>query len=308
MKAIGFSRFGDSSVLETLDVTPPDLKPGEVRIALSHTSVNPVDWKIREGYLQTMFPHHFPLISGWDAAGKIIELGKDVSGFKLGDEVYSYTRLPEVQWGTYAESIAIPSHFVSLKPQSLSLAEAAAVPLVGLTAWQALTEVGQLQKGQSVLILGASGGVGSFAVQFAIELGAKVAATTSPRNADYVRSLGAHEVLDYTDDKWTAKALVWAANGFDVVLDLVGGETLNKGESLVQTQGKVVSIVDQPTKGHFHFVSPNGTQLTTLAQLFESGKVKSPEIQIHSVKEAQKAQELSQAGRVRGKIVLKIDF
>ncbi|MBK7960201.1 MAG: NADP-dependent oxidoreductase [Bdellovibrionales bacterium] len=181
MKAITIDKFGGPEVLKMTNVPTPIPMDREVRIKISYASVNPVDWKIREGYLATMIPHHFPLIPGWDLAGLIESCGKDVTSFKVGDRVFSYARKPEVQWGTYAEFITLDESVVSHIPESINEEQAATIPLVGLTAWQALHDFSQIEKNMNVLVLGGSGGVGSFAIQFAKAAGASVWTTASKK-------------------------------------------------------------------------------------------------------------------------------
>lgn len=313
MKAIIFNEFGPSSVLKVAELPNPQVSPGEILIRLSHTSVNPVDWKIRLGYLKDMLPHSFPIIPGWDASGQVVALGEGVTDFAIGDAVYAYARLPVVQNGTYAELIALPAAFVAKKPACLTAAEAAAVPLVGLTAYQALKEIAQLQPSEKVLILGGAGGVGSFAVQFARIIGAKVTATTSKRNVEYVRALGADHVIDYTEENLVQQARAIAPQGFDVIFDAVGGSTLQEASVLIKPTpeaavSRIVSIVDAPQNGLYHFVYPSGSDLREIAQLFSSGALKMPLIEIRSIQESASVQDENAQHRTRGKIVLAIDF
>jgi 2-desacetyl-2-hydroxyethyl bacteriochlorophyllide A dehydrogenase len=313
MKAIVFKEFGPSSVLQELEVPAPIPQPGEVLVKLTHTSVNPVDWKIRLGYLKGMFPHHFPVIPGWDAAGEVLALGEGVKGFAMGDRVFAYTRLPTVQWGTYAEQIALPTSYLARIPENISDAEAASVPLAGLTAYQALHRKAAIQKGDRVLILGGSGGVGSFAVQLARIAGATVTASSSTKNHHYLQSLGAHHVLDYQQSDLGPQAAAVAPEGFDIVFDTVGGTTLKQGSSLIKRipgapAQRIVSVVETPPEGLFHFVEPSGTDLSTLADLLADGTLRIPAITLHSIRDAAASQDLNAQGRTRGKIVLKIDF
>jgi len=172
MKAMAIEGFGAGFELKMMDLPKPTPNDDEVLIELAATSVNPVDWKIHEGHLKDMFPHEFPLILGWDAAGTVSEVGSKVTKFKVGDRVYSYTRKPTVHWGTYAEFVTVTESAVSLMPKNVSFEEAATIPLTGLTAWQALFETANLKKGQKILIHAGSGGVGSLAIQFAKFAGA----------------------------------------------------------------------------------------------------------------------------------------
>lgn len=308
MKAIIFEKFGSSVVLKQDTVQNPTPSRGEVLIKITHTSVNPVDWKIREGYLQSLFPHHFPIIPGWDAAGEVIEIGEGVSSFKVGDLVYAYTRKPTIQSGTYAEMMTLPEGYLAHQPKSLKSYQAAAVPLVALTAYQALHEVVKIKKGDKVLIIGGSGGVGSFAIQFAKIANAEVTAIASKSNLDYLKKLGANHVIDYTSEDIKQKAKLISTNGFDVIFDAVGGESLKLGSLLTHTNSRIVSIVDTPERGAFHFVYPNGMQLAELAKLFDEGLLQPPTINLQSIKNAASALDENQQRHVQGKIVLAIDF
>ncbi len=308
MQAIIFEKFGPSTVLRTAETPKPEPRAGEVLIEITHTSVNPVDWKIREGYLQNALPHRFPIIPGWDAAGRIAALGSGVTEFRVGDEVYAYTRLPEVHSGTYAQFIALPAAAVAKKPASLGLAEAAAVPLVALTAYQALHEVAGIKAGDQVLVTAGSGGVGSFAIQFAKLAGAVVTTTAGTANQSYVRELGATHTLDYTREDVVQAGRRIASEGFDVVLDGAGGKALLDATSLLKAGGRLVSIVETPAVGSYHFVYPNGVQLAEIARLFDEGKLASPAIALRSVKDAAAAQDENQKRHVRGKLVLAIDL
>lgn len=310
MKAIIFDTFGPASVLKQSQVSNPTPKKGEVLIRISHTSVNPVDWKIREGYLKDMLPHVFPVISGWDAAGEVVALGEAVTNFKVGDAVYAYARLPEVHSGTYAELIALPESYVAHKPKGISFAEAAAVPLVALTAYQALHEVAKIGMGDRVLITGAAGGVGSFALQFAKIAGVTVTATAGAANQEYLRELGADYTVNYQGPDAWKNVSDSAPEGFDVILDTVGGDTLAQSIKIARGNTRIVSIVERPPagSGEYHFVYPSGSQLEEIGKLFDSGLLRSPSLSIRSIKDAASAQAENAARHTRGKIVLAVDF
>ncbi|MBL7670445.1 MAG: NADP-dependent oxidoreductase [Bdellovibrionaceae bacterium] len=315
MKAITIDKFGGPEVLKMTNVPTPIPMDREVRIKISYASVNPVDWKIREGYLATMIPHHFPLIPGWDLAGVIESCGKDVTSFKVGDRVFSYARKPEVQWGTYAEFITLDESVVSHIPESINEEQAATIPLVGLTAWQALHDFSQIEKNMNVLVLGGSGGVGSFAIQFAKAAGASVWTTASKKNRDYVSKLGAAVVLDYESESINSEIKSQVKDGFDIVFDTVGGETLKASYEWVRKGGVLVSIVESPDeelskslgiRSGFVFVSPNASQLTMIAGLIDEEKVVIPEFQTFPLSDVMNAHKLSESRRTRGKILLKI--
>lgn len=315
MKAIAITEFGGIEKLHLTDVPTPKPHDNEVLIKIQCTAVNPVDWKICEGKLTKLLPHEFPIILGWDAAGTIAAVGRDVTQFKLNDEVFAYCRKPVIQNGTYAEYIALDANHVALKPPKLSFAQAAAVPLVALTAWQALTDHAQLKAGESVLIHAGAGGVGSFAIGIAKELGAKVYTTASGSNHAYVKQLGADTAIDYHKENIVEKARSLEPKGFDVILDCVGGQTLKDSYPMLKPQGRLVSIVELPDqklaeqnhiKASFCFVAPNGKQLAHLADLISKGKIKLPQIEEMSLKDVAKAHEKVKSGHTRGKIVLNV--
>jgi len=317
MKAIAFEQFGDASVLQVKEVKRPVAKPGEVLIRLSHTSVNPVDWKIRLGYLKDMLPHIFPVIPGWDAAGVVTSVGEGVAGFAVGDRVAAYARLPQVQSGTYAEYISLPADYLAKVDSKISFAEAAGVPLVALTAMQGLSDYTKIKAGDNVLVLNGAGGVGSFAVQFARQMGATVTATTGSSNIAYVKSLGAHHVIDYSKESTLERSREIAPGGFDFVLDAVGGDSLQGAFDVVKKGAQIVSIVDSPdaakaaeraVKATFHFVYPTGRLLQTIFNSLEAGQTKLPEFRVMPVTDAQIAHNASETHRTRGKTVLKIEF
>lgn len=315
MKAVVIESFGGTETLQLKDVPKPVPLDHEVLIQVEYAAVNPVDWKIREGYLKSRLPHEFPLIPGWDASGKIVAMGKNVHNFKVGDEVYAYCRKPTIKDGTYAEFITFDADNVARKPKNISLAEAAAFPLTVLTAWQALFDVAHIKKGQSVLIHAGAGGVGGFAIQLAKHTGADVWTTCSPQNKEYVKKLGADHVIDYTKASFADQLKKENPDGFDMVLDTVGGTTLKDSIPLVKKQGYIVSIVEvlPPEIGKqnnihigFVFVRPNGHQLADIAKLIEQEKIQVPQIHEMNLKDVAKAHDQSKTGHTRGKIVLKI--
>lgn len=315
MKAMVIDSFGGADKLHWADVPTPTAGPGEVLIKLAAASINPVEWKIREGYLAKAFPHHFPLILGWDAAGTIAAVGPGVHGFHPGDTVYAYARKPEVQWGTYAEFVALDARAVAFAPRGLSVEASAALPLVGLTSWQVLFDEAKLEAGQTVLIHAGAGGIGSLAIQLAKAKNARVVTTARAENHAYVKGLGADIVIDYAAEPFAPAVRRAVPEGVDVVFDTMGGQTQADSWDVLKAGGILVSIVDRPDaaaaaakglRAAYVFVSPNGEQLRDLAALVEAGKVKPPIIEILPLAEAAAAQERSRAHHVRGKIVLKI--
>lgn len=316
MKAVVIEAFGGTDNLHIKDVPKPTPLEHEVLIQVEYTAVNPVDWKIREGMLKSRLPHEFPLIPGWDASGKIVGLGKNVRSFQVGDEVYAYCRKPVVKDGTYAEYITVDSSYVALKPKNISFSEAAAIPLVALTAWQAIFDFAKLKTSQSILIHAGSGGVGSFAIQFAKNAGCVVWTTCSSANADYVKKLGAAHVIDYTKNNFAEAIQKEKKEGFDVIFDTIGGKTQKESIPLIKEGGVLVSIVEPPSpeiekkykiRAGFVFVHPDGHELGQIAKLIEKGKIQLPEIKEMDLKDCAKAQDLSREGHTRGKIVLKVN-
>jgi len=315
MKAMVIENFGGQEQLHFEDLPTPMPADNEVQIEIYYTAVNPVDWKIREGMLKGLMLHEFPLILGWDAAGIVTAAGKNVKNLKKGDAVFAYCRKKIVKWGTYAEYICVDAAHVALKPASLSYAQAASIPLVGLTAWQALFDFAKLKSGETILIHAGAGGVGSLAIEFAHQIGAKIITTASEEHHAYVKKLGADIAIDYHKDNVNDKIRKLYPDGIDVVLDCVGGQTLRDSYATLKPNGRIVSIVEQVdpelckkhrVKGGFVFVSPNGKQLTEIADLISAGKIVSPHIEEMPLSAAAAAQEKIKQGHTQGKIVLKV--
>lgn len=309
MKAIAIEQYGGPEVLRLMELPKPAVLEKDVLIEIHAASVNPVDWKIREGYLKEMLHHRFPLILGWDAAGVVVETGPGVTRFNRGDKVFSRTDI--ARNGTYAEYVAVDEKYVALKPANISFEGAAAVPLVGLTAWQALVDYAGMKKGDKVLIHAGSGGVGSFAIQLAKSRGCHVATTCSTTHVDFVKTLGADQVVDYTKGDFSLQI-----HDYDIVFDTIGGETYRKSfKVLRQQQGVIVSILEQPdhelaekngVRAGYLFMHPDGNQLAEIAELLESGEIKPVVGRILHLEEARSAQMMSQSRHVRGKIVLQV--
>jgi len=306
MKAVRIHSYGGPEVMVYEDAPMPALHNDDVLIKVFAAGVNPVDWKIRQGYMQDKMT--LPLILGWDVAGVIKEKGPGVSGLEIGDSIY--TRPSIFRNGAYAEYIAVKASEVALKPESLDYNQAAAVPLAGLTAWQALFDLAHLQTGQKILIHAAAGGVGHFAVQFAKWAGAHVVGTASARNHDFLRSIGVHETIDYT-----ATLFEDVVHDADVVFDTMGGEVWERSWKVLKKGGIMVSALRVPQEGGAEalnklgahvFVQPDAAQLGEIAVLIDSGHVR-PEIeQIFPLQEAEQAHRLIQTGHVRGKIVINV--
>lgn len=315
MRAIVIEQFGDAKNLQFKELPIPVPEEREVQIKILYTSVNPVDWKIREGMLQGRLPHEFPIIPGWDAAGIVTALGSKVSQFQVGDQVYTYSRKPVVHSGTYAEYICFDAEHVALKPKNLSFAQAAAIPLVGLTAWQALFDFGKLKRGETILIHAGAGGVGSVAIGLAKNAGAKVYTTASEQNHAYVKKLGADVAIDYRKESFKDRMKQLEPQGIDLVLECIGGDVMKQSVEVVKEGGRIISILGQlnPRMAqeknisfHYVFVSPNGEELKQLTALFEQGKLELPNIEEMGLDEAATAQEKVRQGHTRGKIVLKV--
>jgi NADPH:quinone reductase-like Zn-dependent oxidoreductase len=308
MKAVRIHAYGGPEVLHYEEIPVPTLSSGDILIRVRAAGINPVDWKIREGYLQGVLKHQLPLTLGWDVSGEVVATDPEATGFNLGDEVYVRPNIERD--GGYAEYIAVKASEAAHKPTSLDHLHAAAVPLAGLTAWQALVDAAQLSAGQTVLIHAAAGGVGSLAVQLAKARGAQVIATASGVNIGLVKQLGADQCIDYT-----RAAFEDAIEPVDVVFDTMGGDTQERSWQLLKPGGILVSVVSPPSKEiaaqhgvrrAFVFIHASGDQLSALANLIDQGKIKPI---IHSVlplAEARQAQVISQGGHARGKIILRV--
>ena len=307
MKAVQINSFGDQSVLELNDIEIPTPAANEVLIKVKSAAVNPVDWKIREGYLQAMLNHTLPLTLGWDVSGEVVAAGEQVSQLKVGDAVYS--RPDIAKNGSYAEYMTAAADEVSLKPTSLSWQEAAGVPLAALTAWQALYELAKLKDGERVLIHAGSGAVGQFAIQLAKLRGAYVYTTTSSTNTGLVRTLGADQAIDYHQEDFSE------LKDIDVVFDTIGGETLVNSWKTLKKGGRLVSIIEEPAEAtatehgvtaFFCFVQPNSEQLDRLAEFANAGQLKVNIDSEFRLDEIAKAHERSQTGRAQGKIIINV--
>ncbi len=306
MLAYTYDKFGDDSVLHYGEVPMPKVGPGEVLIKVRSASVNPVDWKLVSGGLDDFMEIVFPAIPGWDVAGIVEQLGIDVPEFTEGDEVYAYARKDFIHGGSYAEYVTVPARSVATKPESLNWNEAGSLPLAGLTAYQALTRLG-LTQGQTVLIHNAAGGVGTFATQIAKALGAEVIATASPANHDYLRELGADHPIAYGDGLADRVRNV-AADGVDVVLDLVGG-VVEVTTAVLKAGGAHASIADPAVlqhDGQWMWVRPNGADLTELAALADAGQLRVPIAEEFGLADLPRAFALSRKGHVRGKIAISV--
>lgn len=310
MKAIALNEYGGPEVLRYQEVRDPLVGMDTILVRTRAAGVNPVDWKIREGYLSGAFPHHFPLVPGWDVAGVVETAGPAVTEFKPGDEVLGYVRQDHVQDGAYAELVPAPLRSLVHKPASVSFEVAGALPLAGLTALQALNAV-EVTAGDAVLVHAAAGGVGHLAVQIARQLGAsRVIGTASERNHDYLRQLGA-EPVTYGEGLASRVAdLVGGDGKVDAVVDFVGGPALEGSPALLRNPHRHSSIVDPSTVlnqgGRYVFVQPDAAQLSWLAGLVASGDIRVGIQQAFPLEQAAQAHRLLEDGHVRGKLVLTV--
>ncbi|HZU66664.1 MAG TPA: NADP-dependent oxidoreductase [Ktedonobacteraceae bacterium] len=303
MHAIQVHDYGDADQLKLEEIPVPEPGEGEVLVRVYAAGVNPADWKVRSGYFKAFSPTTFPYIPGADLAGVVEKVGPGVSTFQPGQEVFGRSSN-----GSYAEYAIAPANRLALKPKTLNFDEAATVPVGATTAWQGIFDHGHLQPGQRVLILGGAGGVGLFAVQFARWKGAHVIATASTGNADFVRSLGAETVVDYTKTR-----VGDAVHDVDLVFDTVGGDALASTYPTLKRGGTLVSIAGQPDEARLRELGVHAARfsaqvntelLNTFAQLIDEGKIKPVVGPVFSLGEAGKAQELSQRGHGRGRIIL----
>lgn len=330
MKAIILDRYGSS--LRLGEMPEPELRDDDVLVQVHAAGVNPLDAKIKSGEFKLVLPYRLPLILGHDVAGVVVRVGPRVRQFKPGDEVYS--RPDDFRIGAFAEFIAIKETSLAIKPKALTMAEAASIPLVGLTAWQALIEKANLKKGQKVFIQAGSGGVGIFAIQLAKHLGAFVATTTSTANVDWVKGLGADIVIDYKKDDFET-----ILHGYDVVLNSQDSATLAKSLSVLKPGGKLISISGPPDPAFaeeigaswfvksitrllslgirrkakrgkvsfsFLFMKANGGQLREIAALIDSGVIRPVVDQVFPFESSREAMAYVETGRAKGKVVVKM--
>ena len=307
MKAIVINTYGNEDVLDYVDVERPEPKADEVLVKVHAAAVNPIDWKTRDGAGERL-GLKLPITLGIDIAGTVEEVGVGIENFKQGDAVYGMT--VSGLSGGYAEYTLAGVDTIAPKPESIDFEEAAAIPIGALTAWQAMFDLANLSSGQRILITGASGGVGSMAVQLAKAKGAYVIGTASGRNEQFVRDLGADEFVDYTRQPFEE-----VVKDVDVVFDTVGGDTLERAFQTLKKGGFLVTSAQTPSEekakefgveAAWVFCKPNAGQLAEINQLIEEGKLKTNIETVLPLAEVKKAHQLSQSGRTRGKIVLQI--
>lgn len=331
MKAMIIDKYGKVP-MRMAEVPTPEINEYEVLAEIHAASINPIDFKIRDGKVKMLLKYEMPLVLGNDFSGVIVKVGSKVTRFKVGDEIYARPRKNKI--GTFAEYIAIHEDDIALKPKNLSFEEAASIPLVGLTSYQALHDIMHLQKRQKILIHAGSGGVGTFAIQLAKIMGATVTTTASEAGANLVKSLGADEIINYKTEKFED-----ILTNYDAVFDTIGGTTLEKSFNIIKNGGNIVSVSGTPNarfgkefgsgffktllfslaskkitaleKKHnaqysFLFMKPSGDQLHIIANYIEVGKIKPVIDRVFPFEDAQKAMEYSKAGRAKGKIIVKI--
>ncbi len=332
MKAFVLDRYGKKGALRLADVPAPELRDDEVLVEVHAAGVNLLDAKIRDGEFKLILPYRLPLVLGHDVAGVVVKVGPRVQRFKAGDEVYA--RADDFRIGTFAEYVAVAEASVAIKPATLSMEEAASVPLVGLTAWQALVEKANLKAGQKVFIQAGSGGVGTFAIQLARQLGATVATTTSAANTALVKSLGADTVIDYRKDDFE-KVL----QGVDVVLHSQDAAALQKSLRVLRPGGTLISISGPPDPAFasgikapwfvklvvrllsaqvrktasrlglrysFLFMRANGAQLREIASLIDAGAIRPVIDRVFAFDATNDALAYLETGRAKGKVVIKM--
>jgi len=310
MKAAQMNAYGGPEVIQVNDVAKPEVKPGQVLVEVNAASINPFDFKLRLGYMKDMIPLKFPFTVGGDVAGKVTQVGDGVDGFKVGDRVYGQAAGVAGNSGAFAEFAATSAGQLAQAPKGLSWEEMASLPLAGVSAWQAMVEHLQLKRGQTVLIHGGAGGIGSLAVQLAQHLGAKVTATAGAGNLDYVKGLGADEVVDYQSQD------VAGLRDFDAAFDTVGGDEFNKVLRTVKRGGTVVSMggysLDKALAAELGVTAiAQGTKVTTAAldklrELVESGAVKPQVGKMFPLAQTRAAFEALENGSVRGKVVIEV--
>tara|TARA_R100001369_G_scaffold92896_1_gene141137 strand:- start:162674 stop:163666 length:993 start_codon:yes stop_codon:yes gene_type:complete len=324
MKALQIKKYGEiQKGLSFEDVAKPKFGNNDILIAVKAASINPIDYKLVEGHLKDMVPLDLPSTIGYDVSGVVVEKGANVNNFEIDDEVYA--RVPQEQMGTVAEFVAVDIEKVALKPSNISFEEAAGLPLTGLTAIQALEKVG-IKEGDRILIHAGSGGVGSFAIQYAKSKGAIVYTTTSTKNVDWVKALGADRVIDYTEEDYKE-----VANNLDIVFDTLGDEYTFDAFKIIKEGGKVTSIVGPPdeetaklmgmndynlpeklsklikeTSGMYKFtwMNPNGKQLDEIRAMVEDGTIKPIVDLIYDFKNGIEAYEYLAEGKAKGKVII----
>ncbi|MGW9124149.1 NADP-dependent oxidoreductase [Paenibacillus chitinolyticus] len=333
MKAMIIEKYGKNVPLVFTEQPTPTIGEHDVLVEIHAASLNPIDFKIKEGKMKFLLNYKFPLILGNDFSGVVVKVGDRVNTFKPGDEVYGRPRKNRI--GTLAEFIAVHEEDIWLKPHNLTFEEAASIPLIGLTTYQAFVDLLHLQKGQKILIHAGSGGVGTFAIQLAKLMGAYVATTASEKGYELVKSLGADLIINYKKENFEEML-----TGYDAVFDTLGGEALEKSFRILKPGGQIVSISGMPnarfgkeaklgwmkttilsiagckiralekkslTSYHFLFMKPRGEQLKVLKEFIEGGLIKPIMDKVYPLKDAGQAFNYLESGRAKGKVVIRIN-
>lgn len=315
MKAIAIQEFGDAEVMKLMELPKPIIKSNEILVKLKAAGVNPVDFKIRKGLLQGRLLEKFPIILGWDGAGIVETVGNDIKTFKSGDEIFTYARKEKLQDGTYAEYIALEEKHLAKKPNNLSFAESAVVPLSALTAYQSLFENIKLQKNEVILIHAGAGGVGGYAIQMAKLTGAYVITTATQDKEQYVKELGADEVIHYDQIDFVEAVRKVHPQGIDAVFDTVGGDTQVKSADVLKKGGRLVTLLavkedsftNKDIQVMYVFVRPDSKHLQQIKEWVEKDQLKVRLTQTFPLEQAVKAHNMIENGRMLGKIALVID-
>lgn len=317
MKAVYYKEFGNADVLQVGELPKPKPAADEVLVQVGAAGVNPIDRRLRSGELQDFFKREWPIIPGWDVAGRIVEVGEEVTGWQAGDDIVGLAFTWFLHHGSYAEYVPVKVASIAPKPERFSFTEAAALPLVSLTAWESLAEYAELQNGQSVLIQAGAGGVGSVAISIAKYLGARVYTTARKANHDYITQRGADHIIDYTDTDYVSSIQQHEPEGLDAVIEALGTEPhIENAIRLVKPGGTVAYLNNEPPdmpeieqnniKTKFLHHRPDGVSLRALMELYKTDKLPLPEIKVMSLDDATEAHRMSETGQTRGKIVLKV--
>ena len=312
MNAAYLEQYGDFDKIKTGEQNKPEAGEGEVLVRVKAAGVNPVDAAIVGGHLKDAIPGEFPLIPGWDVAGVVEETGHSASRFSAGDEVYAYARRPKIQHGTFAEYISLPESYLAERPSNISMEEAGGIPLVGLTAYQSIFDFGELKENQTLLVLGASGGVGTLAIQLAKSVGANVIGVASEANHEYMKELGADHTIDYQDTHVGEGVKEIHSDGVDVIFHCSRGDSFAQvmETGVLKEGGKVVSItnskpdISDDIDFKYVFVEPNAEQLEHIAVLADSGKISLPVTETFTLYETGDALQKVQSLHTRGKLII----
>lgn len=310
MRAAFFEEFGGPAKIKIGKLDKPEPGEGEVLIKVEAAGVNPVDAAVTKGMLNEVIPAEFPAIPGWDVSGTIEQRGHSSRRFKEGDEVYAYARRPKIKHGTFAEYISLPESYVSKRPDKITAEEAGGIPLVGLTAYQSLFDAAKLKKGETVLILGASGGVGSMAIQLAKWRGAHVVAVAGPSNQEYMQKLGADDTIDYSKGDVGDAVIKAVPNGADVIFHCSRGNSLQQSSDTLKKNGRLISITNSnPGRRNdvyfeYVFVEPDAVQLEHLAELADDGHLSVHISKTYDLDETAKALSEIEKLHTRGKMVI----